>query len=265
MAAKTFENPLIRNVRMREMYTTMVEARLLSRQMKKKHRGFVVGQEACWVATVIDLHEGDLTSDMGIGPLLGYARDAERSKAKVLAAAMGGTAGAGRLAVVPSTINRLWCAIGAALALRANEGNGVVLAYVGESELTTSEWTQVLKGVTELEAPVIFIVIPEQGDTGALARLASSLGVPGIPVDASDAIAIYRVAQESIVRARADGKPALIAGVPFSQEIRGVMKPVDPITLLGQQLVAKGVATAAWVAAVEPSFKRKLATAAART
>ena len=119
MGAAPFENPLIGNARLREMYTTMVEARVLQRHLRRQYRGFAAGLEAAWVATAIDLHEGDLTSDAGIGPLLGFARRADRLKAKVLAGVFEGDAGPGRLATVGKGYERLWSAVGAALALRA--------------------------------------------------------------------------------------------------------------------------------------------------
>ncbi|QHN03114.1 hypothetical protein FTO74_06835 [Granulicella sp. WH15] len=263
MAAKPFENPLIRNVRLREMYTVMVEARVLSRQMRRQHTGFAPGLEACWVATAIDLHEGDLTSDAGVGPLPGYVRDAARAQAKVLAATLRGESGEGRLGGSFSPVKRMWTSIGAAMGLRASGEKGVLMAYVGERELKDAEWKRVLRAAAEAEAPIIFVVLPEKNGTSGLARLASRCGVPGIPVDASDAVAIYRVAQESIVRARADSKPALIAGVPFIAAGKA-KKAADPIQLLGEQLIAKQAATPAWLAKVEPRCQSRLEAALAK-
>jgi hypothetical protein len=263
MGAAPFENPLIGNARLREMYTTMVQARVLQRHLRRQYRGFATGLEACWVATAIDLHEGDLTSDAGVGPLLGFARRPDRLKAKVLASVFEGDAGPGRLATVGKGYERLWSAVGAALALRAAGSQGVVLAYAGQRELEAAEWTKLLRSLRDAEAPLVLVVLPEAGrvvlqESGAedVAALACKVGVPGIPVDASDAVAIYRVAQESIVRARADGKPALIAGVPFLDA--GGKKMVDPVEFLGAQLIARRVATAGWARGVEGKFRGKL-------
>jgi hypothetical protein len=254
MAGKAFENPLIPNARMREMYAVMLESRILGRQMRRQHTGFAPGLEAMWVATAIDLREGDLTCDSGIGPVLGYARDGKRSEKKALKTVLAGEPGSGRLALAGSGLTRMWCGVGAALALRAAGQAGVAVVYAGQGELKPKEWAAVLSCAAD--APVIFVVLPEPGEPLGVAELASRAGVPGIPVDASDAVAIYRVAQESIGRARADGKAALIAGVPFFDK-KG-KKIVDPVEFLGQQLLAKRVATASWMAGVETRFRRRL-------
>ena len=56
-----------------------------------------------------------------------------------------------------------------------------------------------------------------KGERGVSATGAAH-GVPGMPVDADDAVAIYRVAQESIGRARIGGGAALMECVPFVLE-----------------------------------------------
>jgi TPP-dependent pyruvate/acetoin dehydrogenase alpha subunit len=250
-----YENPLIPNARMREIYTAMVETRILAKHTRKQFPGFAPSLEAVWVATVVDLHEGDLTSDAGIGPLLAYARDAQRQRASALASVLNGKAGPGRLPAIGTVADRLWCAIGASLALRANGGKGVLLAYATQDDLKPAEWTRLLTAASEADAPLLFVILPGADEpTFNLATLATKAGVPGIPVDASDSVAIYRVTQESLVRARADSRPALLSAIPFPAG----SKPADPIALLAKQMVAKQVTTPAWLAAVEPKFRTRL-------
>ncbi len=54
---------------------------------------------------------------------------------------------------------------------------------------------------------MVFVVLPARGAkrAGGVTALALECGVPAIPVDADDAVAIFRVAQESIGRARIGG------------------------------------------------------------
>jgi len=104
---------------------------------------------------------------------------------------------------------------------------------------------------------VVFVLLPDEGDSAAVAEIAGKCGVPGIPVDAADAVAIYRVAQESIVRARADGVAALIAAVRFPETS-------DAVRLLGEQIVAKQVAPAAWVDGVAAKFQKRMAAVSVR-
>ena len=54
------------------------------------------------------------------------------------------------------------------------------------------------------ELPLIFVVLPRRGQASRWTRPerhGERYGLPGIPVDASDAVAIYRVAQEALGRA----------------------------------------------------------------
>ena len=72
-----------------------------------------------------------------------------------------------------------------------------------------------------------------------------------IPVDAGDVVAIYRVAQETIVRARAGGGAAVIEGVACG---------TDAVKLMGAQLVRKRICTEAWVQGVETHLSKLITT-----
>jgi len=83
---------------------------------------------------------------------------------------------------------------------------------------------------------------------GGISALALRCGVPGISVDAQDAVAIYRVAQESIGRARAGGGAALIECVPFVLAGgKGNGKPADAIAVLESSMLHRRIATTVWV------------------
>jgi TPP-dependent pyruvate/acetoin dehydrogenase alpha subunit len=87
-------------------------------------------------------------------------------------------------------------------------------------------------------------------DLSDLVRRMGVNSLPVIPVDAGDAVALYRVTQETLVRARADGGVAVIQCVDCA---------TDPIRLLAAQLVKKRICTQRWVTAVEPAFRATLA------
>jgi TPP-dependent pyruvate/acetoin dehydrogenase alpha subunit len=79
-------------------------------------------------------------------------------------------------------------------------------------------------------------------------------------VDADDAVAIYRVAQESIGRARIGGGPALIECVPF--DVRGAGKRAaasDGIAGLESYLVQRKVVTKVWMEREAKAFARQVA------
>ncbi len=247
MGSKAFESPLISHARMRGLYRALVETRALG----KGGRGWPEGMEASWVGTALDLKEGDLTNDGPAGWLTDYVRavggrrDARAATRTEVKKTRKSAAAADSAKFVGSAADRMLCAVGQAMALKA-AGQGVVVAYVGLDEMKSADWKRVMAaGAGEL--PLIVVATPD----GGKGRL-DGLQVPVIPVDAGDVVAIYRVAQESIGRARADGRAAVIECVACE---------VDPVKLMGAQLVKKKICTERWVRGVEASFHRLAASA----
>ncbi len=240
-AAKSYENPLIPHARMRALYRALVETRVLSERLPRVQR-IPKGLEACWAGTALGLEEGDLTSDRAATSLPGYVR---------AIATRAGNAAPRRpqvealLSAVPqaftgSAQERLFCAIGAAMALKAAGTRGAAVAYVRAGELQASDWVRVLRVASVGDLPLILVALAAEDVP------LSSRSVPVIPVDAADAVAIYRVAQESLLRARAEGGVAVIECVATG---------LDPVVLLAEQLKAKGISTPAWISGVETTVR----------
>jgi TPP-dependent pyruvate/acetoin dehydrogenase alpha subunit len=262
MGSKAYESPLISHTRMRAMYRALVEVRGLADRAKTRS---MRGIEACWVGTAIDLKEGDLTSDSGGAHeslLLEHVRSAgQRESASALKAselkrALPRLKEPMQEQFPGSSCERVLCAIGAGMALKAAGAHGVAIAYVGLSELTPAEWKRVLTLMGQAGLPLVLMVLPsnKRVDLETLATkvsVSSGTPVPVIPVDAGDAVAIYRVAQETIVRARAGGGAAVILGVECG---------TNGVKLLGSQLVGKGICTERWVNAAENKLQSLLAT-----
>ncbi len=248
MGTKAYENPLLSNKRLREMYTAMVESTVLGETMRRgKVRGFAPGSEACWVGSAIGLRdvEGDLASAGAVGPVLDLVLGLGSK-----AATRGGRSPKRLAGDALTPLERIWFALGAASRMAGIKT--VALVYAGTGELSAAQWKSLLGEARRMELPVVFIAIPAKGDEPGVAELATKCGVPGIPVDAYDAVAMYRVAQESIGRARAGGGPALIEGVRFPGAS-------DATALLRRQLVARRVATEAWTLGLEQKVRARLA------
>jgi TPP-dependent pyruvate/acetoin dehydrogenase alpha subunit len=314
-AATAWENPLIPNARLRQIYRSMVRARTLARTQPAARRGQrpvagTLGLEACLVSTAVDLGPGDLVSDALAGGVVeflrgatlasvlrpGKAEDSRRSRRSgtgVRGEARGeaecGTAG--RLPGAAGGAERIWAALGAAAALKAataqaraeakaesaTQGGttarqaGVVVFYALPGELTAARWRKALTFAAEQELPVVFVVLPaarvrggnasSAAKAGGVRALAQGCGVPGIAVDADDAVAIYRVAQESIGRARAGGGAALMECVPFAIEGAAAKRTAanDAVAGLERYLVQRGVATKAWMDREAKAFARRVA------
>ena len=239
----SFENPLIPHVRMRALYRGLVELRLFNERLPRTER-IPAGLEACWAATALDLLEGDVTTDRAGNALPGFLRGiaARTGAAKkpelqsILTAPVKPFAG--------TAAERLFCAAGAAMALKAAGNKNTALAYVRDRELAPADWKRVLRVAQNGDLPLVIVT------AGAGGVPLSSRAVPVIPVDAADAVAIYRVAQESLLRARAEG------GVVVIECVR---TRLDPVTLMANQLTAKGIATTVWMAGVESRMRAVLA------
>lgn len=261
MGSKAFESPLISHVRMRAMYRALAEVRMLAERAKVRS---LRGVEACWVGTAIDLKDGDLTSDAGAAQqavLLEHVRAVGRREAGSAATAPELKRVLRRLReakVEPfpgSAYDRMLCAVGAGMALKAAGAQGVALAYAGLADLTGAEWKRALTVMGQEGLPLVVMALPGECKVDLEAVAAKAAGsvdaaVPVIPVDAGDAVAIYRVTQETMVRARAGGGAAVILGVNCG---------TSAVKLLGTQLVRKGICTERWVDGVEPHLMRYLA------
>ena len=94
---------------------------------------------------------------------------------------------------------------------------------------------------------------------GVVSALALGSGVPGIAVDMDDAVAIYRVAQESIGRARAGGGPALIDCIPFLIAGQKRIPHADAIAGLERYMLHRGACTQAWLDREAKSFASRVA------
>jgi hypothetical protein len=254
MGSKAFESPLISHARMRAMYRALVETRVLSERVPRGLR-FAKGLEAAWVAVAIDLKDGDLTNqDGGFALVKHVLRVGAREGAKAASAGdvkkalheLEDEKQARKFA--GSAFERLLCGAGEAMALRATGAKEVAVAYVAQDELKPAEWKRLFKAI-DPDLPLIITVFPGKGtDLEKSARTPEGrVSIPVIPVDAGDVVGVYRVAQESIGRARAHGGVAVIECVAMG---------TDPVKMMGGQLVKKGICTSSWVAGVDASFRR---------
>jgi TPP-dependent pyruvate/acetoin dehydrogenase alpha subunit len=291
------ENPLIPNERLRQIYRAMVQARALARALPAARRGLMHGLEAALVSAAVDLGAGDVVSDALAGGVVDYLRGtplgkvlrAEPSKASRKRVGKGAASSVvARLAAPPGVGERIWAALGAAAALKAATARtsgeakaeaattesataaqqaGVVVVYALAGEVPAGMWKKALRFAAEQELPVVFVVLPAararggRAKTGGVSALARGCGVPEIVVDADDAVAIYRVAQESIGHARIGGGAALMECVPFVLEGAAgkVRMTEDAIAGLEQTMAQRGIAGRAWMEREAKAFAKRVA------
>jgi TPP-dependent pyruvate/acetoin dehydrogenase alpha subunit len=304
-AEVAYENPLIPNAKLRQIYAAMVRARLLGKALAKRRRGQgALGLEACLVSTSVDLGQDDFVSDAVMDGTVDFLRGAMfESTPEVTVQALRGTTlesvlrpghkagrrglkadcGApSRLAAMPRIEARFWTAMGIAFELKAQHAHGraetnadaakrdgVVVVYARPGEGSPALWRNILAFAAEHLLPVLFVVlrtVQRQGANakatrpGAMSAVSHRHGVPGMAVDADDAVALYRVAQEAIARARIGGGAALMECVPFLVEgtKRLPQTTGDAIEGLERYMLARGVATKRWMEREAESCARRI-------
>ena len=259
MGEEAYENPLIPHARLREMYLAMLRARRLEESLPPKQRAWTAGLEACLVSPAINLLASDVISDAVSGATVRFLRGGSLNS--ILSPAGRARkpdlfAGAGLARALPCPADpaeRLWAAIGAGLAIARKDKSGecgVALVYLRAGEGSPALRRRLFAFAAEHAVPAVFIVLPArkgrlEGSTTGAARKS---GMPVIPVDVADAVAIYRVAQESIGRARAGGGPAAIECVPFV--VKGQNdgeKTADPLANIERYILERSVVTSGWI------------------
>ena len=295
-AGAAWENPLIPNAKLRQIYLAMTRARSLGNALPRSQRGATLGLEACLVSTSVDLETGDLVSDALAGPVVEFLRgtklDSVLRQGKTKGGRKRGIGGrsdadcgsAARLPDVPGIQERIWAAVGAAAALKAEAASaiirakaeeatatqsGVVVVYARAGEAPRALWRTALTFAAEQQLPAIFVVLPatrppgskvSARSEGGMNAFAGGCGVPGIAVDANDAVAIYRVAQESIGRARIGGGAVLMECVPFVVGGAAGKRNAasDAIAGIEHSVLNRGVATRKWMEREGKSFAKRI-------
>lgn len=236
-AKEAIESPLVPNAVLRRMYEVMLRLRAMDAAgSRRRSNASLRGEEAARAGSLLCCAAGDLVSDAGGGERMAAAVASGSKQAKAAAEGprwLPGTADAG---------DRMQQAMGAAAALRAQGGGRLVLAFAGAAEMKASRWKAVLSAAGAAELPVVFVVLPGAGKRrqGWLSDRAQGWGVPGMPVDASDAVALYRVMQESAARARGGDGPALLECVAWRPQ-GAAAKAVDGVETMRRLLTERGL------------------------
>jgi TPP-dependent pyruvate/acetoin dehydrogenase alpha subunit len=272
------ENPLVPDKKLRQIYVSMVEARSLDDYInrlqgsvkRRRKLDSTRGQEACRISTAIDLAPGDLVSDsqMGVvmerlaGETMSFLLQRADALCSLKKVKESKTAGVARrfLPWIEYPVERLRLVLGAALSFKVSGRPNVVVAYVSRGSVSKGDWRRLLSLAAKLELPVIFVVLPsirteKTAKNISLSDRARRWGVPGVPVDAGDAMALYRVAQESLGRIRSGDGPVLIECLEFRSQNQGAN---DPLTQLRDSLIHRKVCAKSWLNGVDRDIRRRI-------
>ena len=156
---------------------------------------------------------------------------------------------------------RLLLGAAMAAALRGAGSDRLVMVHLSSGR-PEAEWQAALRWGQEALLPLLVVVGDTRGigafqpaqravegapDWDAVQRAAARLGLPVLAVDGEDAVAVYRVAQESVLRARSGAGPAVLwAMLPSTRDLAaGRSSSAKPVARLQRYLRARGIATVA--------------------
>lgn len=174
-------------------------------------------------------------------------------------------------------------AVGAALAASIRNEPTVVLCSFGDGGTSEGEWHESLNFAGIHRLPVIFlcennkfaISVPQRKQMAveSVAIRAEGYGFPGVSVDGSDVLAMYRATREAHERATSGGGPTLLEArverlKPHTtddddrryrtpEEIEAAFKR-DPLPLFRDELMERGLLTAEMVEQYDDDAKREV-------
>jgi len=114
-------------------------------------------------------------------------------------------------------------ATGAGLGLKVKKAEGVVMTFFGDGAANRGDFHEALNMAAAFKLPVVFVLqnnrysisVSVEKATGMehLAVRAKAYNIPGVTVEGSDVLTVYREAKKAIKRAREGGGPTLLEGM----------------------------------------------------
>lgn len=217
---------------LRRLYSSMLRCRILEQKAAQlagnEKRRFASdihpGGEATSIGSMMELRAGDaVSSDGSVASRLMCGQSMELVLAELyhlrpeyLAFSPSAAESAIHLLPEAETVEaQLNIATGYAMALRRASAGNVVLVYLPEAFSAFGYWHQAAKDAATGRLPLIFVAVSKSlgandaGDSDLRDR-AGAYGIPGMVVDGDDVVAVWRVTQESIYRARGGYGPTVI-------------------------------------------------------
>jgi pyruvate dehydrogenase E1 component alpha subunit len=289
--------------KLKQLYATMLKcrmleekARLLFKQGKFAGNYYAaVGQEATEVGCAIDLKPEDAVApshrDFIANFIKGtplnlmyaqlYARTASPDKGRSSPAHCG-YAPLNIITPASTIAAQLNIGTGVALAYKMQKKPFIAMAFSGDGSTSLGFWHEALNFAGVHNLPIVYVIqnnrwaesvnVALQTKVEDLSVKAQAYGFPGITVDGNDVVAVYRVAQEAIHRARTGGGPTLIECKTYrwyghseidpakyrSPEEVEEWKAKDPIPRMEEYLKKKNLWSDAWKQKVQDDFNKEI-------
>lgn len=297
-------NPLISHDKLRQLYSMMLKCRLLDQRarMLRMQAGFEddryssVGLEATAVGAAIDLRPTDTVGPSYRDFMLGYLKGMPLTIIFAQFYGHNSRASTGRVPHGDSQYSRLNIVLPTstvaaqlnrctdiALANQRAKNDHVVMAFLDEDSISLGERHHALNFSGQQRLPIVFVRHASNlsarsasvniGSTGnGPSPEAVEYGFPTIAVDSSDAVAVYRVAQEAVERARCGGGATLIEAETISGYEPTEMdrshyqaadeveesKSSDSIAAMERYLAGKDLFSEGWKKEIAAAFQEEL-------
>jgi pyruvate dehydrogenase E1 component alpha subunit len=151
---------------------------------------------------------------------------------------------------------------GIALAHKLEPKRNVVVALCGEQSPSLNRWHEALKFAGAHKLPILYVIKSAAADPASpgaqnahledFSFMARDYGFPGIIVDGGDVVAVWRVAQESVHRARNGSGPTLI-------DCR-MQSSLDPLAHMEHYMRKRSVWDDAWKKQVTRKIRAEMET-----
>ncbi|HEX7960996.1 MAG TPA: thiamine pyrophosphate-dependent dehydrogenase E1 component subunit alpha [Terriglobales bacterium] len=289
--------------KLKQLYSTMLKCRMLEEKARMlfKQGKFAgnyyaaVGQEATEVGCAIDLKPEDTVApshrDFIANFIKGtplnlmysqlYARSASPDKGRSSPAHCG-YAPLNIITPASTIAAQLNIGTGVALAYKMQKKPFIAMAFSGDGSTSLGFWHEALNFAGVQNLPIVYVIqnnrwaesvnISLQTKVEDLSVKAQAYGFPGITVDGNDVVAVYRVAQEAIHRARNGGGPTLIECKTYRWYGHSEIDPAkyrapeevekwkanDPIPRMEEYLKKKNLWSDAWKQKVQEDFNKEI-------
>jgi pyruvate dehydrogenase E1 component alpha subunit len=296
---------LLSSGKLKQLYSGMLRCRLLEERAQKlpdqgnfnRAHQMRIGGEAAEVGALFDLQPKDCVFCGRRDMVAGFVRGAPLADvlARLLdtqASKSNGTSPGASLDTVgivagPSTLAaRMNVSAGVALAYKMQKKPNVVMVFSGDDATALSSWHESVAFAVARKLPVVHVVQDDLGDETLASRphtivkdSDSSTGfIPRLIVDGTDAVAVYRVAQEAIRRARQGHGPVLIecktrrwvghsdvGPTPSPANANHDRGGSDPLLSMEAYLKQRGLWSDAWKERLVRNFTKEFDAAISRT
>lgn len=176
-------------------------------------------------------------------------------------------------------------AVGVALASKIRKEPAVVLTYIGDGGANVGEFHEGVNMAAVMRLPFVLIVennqyaystpVAKQTAARRYADRAAGYGIPGVTIEGTDVLAVYKATKEAVERARTGSGPTLIESVTMRmqghsasdeasyvpRELLDRWKAKDPIERFENALMKTGVLNAVKRREIEDAISGEIASA----